>query len=343
MAWIGELIATGENLMATYIIRRVLLAVLTMWLVSVVSFVIIQLPPGDFVDSYIMKLEQMGTTIRTEEAEALRMRYGLDQPVSMQYFKWMGMLLRGEFGMSLEANRAVVDVIGDRLWWTVLVSIFSLLLTWSVALPIGIYSAVKQYSLGDYIATVFGFVGVSIPNFLLAIVVMYAGWAWLGMDIGGLFSIEYAGAPWSAAKVWDLIKHLPLPIIILGLSGTAQMIRIMRANLLDELRKPYVLTARAKGMSATRLILRYPVRVALNPFASTAGYLLPYIVSGSVIVSLVMSLPMVGPILLNSLMNQDMFLAGSIVLLLSVLTVIGTLLSDLLLMVIDPRIRMEGR
>lgn len=329
--------------MATYIIRRVLLAVLTMWLVSVVSFVIIQLPPGDFVDSYIMKLEQMGTTIRTEEAEALRMRYGLDQPVSMQYFKWMGMLLRGEFGMSLEANRAVVDVIGDRLWWTVLVSIFSLLLTWSVALPIGIYSAVKQYSLGDYIATVFGFVGVSIPNFLLAIVVMYAGWAWLGMDIGGLFSIEYAGAPWSAAKVWDLIKHLPLPIIILGLSGTAQMIRIMRANLLDELRKPYVLTARAKGMSATRLILRYPVRVALNPFASTAGYLLPYIVSGSVIVSLVMSLPMVGPILLNSLMNQDMFLAGSIVLLLSVLTVIGTLLSDLLLMVIDPRIRMEGR
>jgi len=329
--------------MAAYIIRRVLLAVLTIWFISVLSFVIIQLPPGDFVDSYIGQLETMGVSVRTQEAEALRARYGLDQPLYVQYLKWMGMVLRGDFGMSLQSNLSVAEVIGGRLGWTMLVSIFSLLLTWAIALPVGIYSAVKQYSIGDYLFTIFGFVGVATPSFLLAIVLMYLGWKWLGMDIGGLFSKEYAGAAWSPAKLWDLIKHLPLPAIVLGLSGTASMIRIMRANLLDELSKPYVVTARAKGMAETRLILKYPVRVALNPFASTVGYLLPYVVSGSVIVSLVMSLPMVGPVLLNALQNQDMFLAGSIVLLLSTLTVIGTLLSDLLLMVIDPRIRVEGR
>jgi len=310
---------------------------------SVLAFVIIQLPPGDFVDSYVSQLEQMGVSVRTQEAQALRVRYGLDQPLYVQYFKWMNMVLHGEFGTSLESNQSVADVIGSRLGWTMFVSLLSLLLTWAIALPIGIYSAVKQYSVVDYLSTVFGFIGVATPSFLLAIVLMYWGWAWFGMDIGGLFSPEYAGAPWSLARIWDLMKHLPMPAVILGLSGTATMIRVMRANLLDELSKPYVVTARAKGLSEMRLILKYPVRVALNPFASTVGYLLPYVVSGSIIVSLVMSLPMVGPVLLNSLLNQDMFLAGSIVLLLSALTVIGTLLSDLLLMVIDPRIRVEGR
>ena len=218
-----------------------------------------------------------------------------------------------------------------------------MLLAYVVALPIGIYSAVRQYSLVDYVATVIGFVGVAIPGFLLALVVMYFGWKWFDTDIGGLFSIEYLGEPWSWGKFLNMLNHLPIPAIVVGMSATAGGIRIMRANLLDELRKPYVITARAKGLSETKLILKYPVRVAMNPFASTAGYLLPSIVSGSIIVSLVLSLPTVGPLLLAALLDQDMYVAGAIVLLLSGLTIVGTLLSDLLLMVIDPRIRVEGR
>jgi peptide/nickel transport system permease protein len=237
----------------------------------------------------------------------------------------------------------VSEVIGDRLWLTMAVSGAAILLTWVLALPIGIYSAVRQYSVGDYVATFIGFMGLAVPSFMLALVLMYLGFTLFNMNIGGLFSDEMAQARWSMAKVWDLIKHLPLPAVILGLAGTAQLIRIMRANLLDELRKPYVVTARARGLSEWHVILKYPVRVALNPFASTVGYLLPYVVSGSIIVSLVLSLPTVGPLLLRALVAQDMFLAGTIVLLLGVMTVIGTLISDLLLMWIDPRIRLEGR
>ena len=223
------------------------------------------------------------------------------------------------------------------------VSVAAIIFTWCVALPIGIYSAVRQYSFGDYVATFIGFIGLAIPSFMLALILMYFGFTLFNANIGGLFSDEFAEAPWTLAKVWDLTKHLPLPAVILGLAGTAQLIRIMRANLLDELRKPYVVTARARGLSEARLILKYPVRVALNPFASTIGYLLPYVVSGSIIVSLVLSLPTVGPLLLKALVAQDMFLAGTIVLLLGVMTVIGTFLSDLLLMWIDPRIRLEGK
>jgi peptide/nickel transport system permease protein len=223
------------------------------------------------------------------------------------------------------------------------VSVAAILLTWGLALPIGIYSAVRQYSAGDYLATFVGFIGLAVPSFLLALVLMYLGFKYFGANIGGLFSDEFAEAPWSLAKAWDLAKHLPLPALILGLAGTAQLIRIMRANLLDELRKPYVVTARARGLPEYRVILKYPVRVALNPFASTIGYLLPYVVSGSIIVSLVLSLPTVGPLLLRALIAQDMFLAGTIVLLLGVMTVIGTFLSDLLLMWIDPRIRTAGK
>ena len=329
--------------MLAYLVRRLILAILTMWAISVLSFVIIQLPPGDYITSYIAQMSASGSLVSPEEAEALRHEYGLDRPLYVQYLRWMRMVLRGKFGMALEWGRPVSEVIGDRLWLTMVVSVAAILLTWVLALPIGIYSAVRQYSLGDYLATLIGFIGLAVPSFMLALVLMYLGFTLFNANIGGLFSPDFADAPWSWAKVWDMLTHLPLPAIILGLAGTAQLIRIMRANLLDELRKPYVVTARARGLSETRVILKYPVRVALNPFASTIGYLLPYVVSGSIIVSLVLSLPTVGPLLLKALVAQDMFLAGTIVLLLGVLTVIGTFISDLLLMWIDPRIRFEGR
>jgi peptide/nickel transport system permease protein len=329
--------------MLAYLARRLLLAVLTTWAVSVLAYVVIQLPPGDYITSYIAQMSASGSFVSQQEAEALRQEYGLDKPIWVQYMRWMGMVMQGRFGMALEWRRPVSEVIGDRLWLTIAVSLAAILLTWLLALPIGIYSAVRQYSVGDYVATFIGFMGLAIPSFMLALVLMYLGFTVFNMNIGGLFSDEMAQAPWSMAKLWDLIKHLPLPAAILGLAGTAQLIRIMRANLLDELRKPYVVTARARGLSEWRVILKYPVRVALNPFASTVGYLLPYVVSGSIIVSLVLSLPTVGPLLLRALVAQDMFLAGTIVLLLGVMTVIGTLISDLLLMWIDPRIRLEGR
>jgi len=255
----------------------------------------------------------------------------------------MRLAVQGNFGMAMEWGRPVTEVIGDRLALTMVVSIAAVILTWGLALPIGVYSAVRQYSIGDYIFTFIGFIGLAVPGFLLALLILYFGFTLFDMNIGGLFSAEYLDAPWSLGKVGDLIKHLPIPALILGLAGTGQAVRIMRANLLDELRKPYVVTARAKGLSETRAIMKYPVRVALNPFASTIGYTLPYVVSGSIIVSLVLSLPTVGPLLLKALIAQDMFLAGTIVLLLGVMTVIGTFLSDLILMWIDPRIRLEGR
>jgi peptide/nickel transport system permease protein len=311
----------------------------TIWAITVVTFVIIQLPPGDFVDAYVAQSAAMGSAITMEEAAALRQAYGLDEPLLVQYVKWVSLIARGEFGVSFEFGRPVVEVIGDRLWLTILLSIGAIIVTWGIALPIGIYSAVRQYSWGDYFFTFVGFIGLAVPNFLLALIVMYLAFRWFGLNVGGLFSANFELAPWSAAKVWDLTKHLPLPVLILALSGTAQLVRIMRANLLDELRRPYVVTARAKGLPERRVILKYPVRAALNPFASTIGYLLPFVVSGSIIVSVVLSLPTVGPLLLRSLVSQDMLLASSIILLLGVLTVIGTFLSDLLLMWIDPKIR----
>jgi peptide/nickel transport system permease protein len=327
--------------MLTYIARRIVLAIFTVWAVSVLAFVIIQLPPGDYITSYIAQMAATGSIVTEQEAENLRIQYGLDQPIYVQYCKWMLMIAQGNFGLSMEWRRPVVEVIGDRLWLTMIVSFAALLLTWVLALPIGIYSAVRQYSLGDYAFTFIGFIGLAVPNFLLALVILYFGFVFFDANIGGLFSVEYQDAPWSLAKVWDMAKHLPIPALILGLAGTAQQIRIMRANLLDELRKPYVVTARAKGLSEAKVIIKYPVRVALNPFASTIGYLFPYIVSGSIIVSLVLGLPTVGPLLLKALIAQDMFLAGTIVLMLGVMTVIGTLISDIILVWIDPRIRLE--
>lgn len=329
--------------MLDYIIRRIVLAVLTVWAVTVISFVIIQAPPGDFLTAYITQQMASGSEVKREEAEALRQAYGLDQPMYVQYFKWMGQIARGSFGLSMNYNRPVIEVIGDRLWLTVAVSLAAIVFTWLVALPIGIYSATHQYSPGDYFFTFIGFIGLAVPGFLLALIIMYVGFRYFDTNIGGLFSTEYIQAPWSRDKMIDLLKHLPIPAIVLGVNGTASMVRIMRANLLDELHKPYVVTARAKGLPVWRLILKYPVRVAFNPFISTLGYLFPYIVSGSIIVSLVLGLPTVGPLLLQSLVAQDMYLAGTIVLMLGVMTVIGTFISDMLLMWIDPRIRLEAR
>ncbi len=326
--------------MLAYLLRRLGLAVITTWAITVVTFIILQLPPGDFVDAYVAQASAVGNAISAAEADALRRAYGLDQSLLVQYVKWLNLIVHGEFGQSFEYGRPVSEVIGDRLWLTVLLSLGAIVVTWGLALPIGIYSAVRQYSIGDYVFTFIGFIGLAVPSFLLALIVMYVGLQLFDMSVGGLFSSEFQLAPWSWAKAWDLAKHLPVPMLILALPGIAQLVRIMRANLLDELRRPYVVTARARGLAERRVILKYPVRAALNPFASTIGYLLPYTVSGSIIISVVLSLHTVGPLLLRSLISQDMLLGSTIILLLGVLTVVGTLVSDLLLMWIDPRIRL---
>jgi peptide/nickel transport system permease protein len=331
--------------MASYILRRVLAGLLTIFAASIITFVVIQLPPGDYVTAYISNLMASGTVVSAAEADALRAQYGLDQPMYIQYIKWAGLMLQGNFGMAMEYNRPVLEVIGDRMTLTVIVSLAAVVFIWVLALPIGIYSAVRQYSIGDYAFTFIGFIGIAVPNFMLALLVLYISFKYFGaQSVGGLFSPDMATAPWGWEKFVDLLKHLPLPAVILGLAGMAEVVRIMRANLLDELRKPYVVTARAKGLAEHRVIMKYPVRAAMNPFASTIGYIFPFIVSGSIIVSLVLSLPTVGPLLFKALLAQDLFLAGTILLLLAVLTVVGTLISDLILMWIDPRIRhgMEG-
>jgi peptide/nickel transport system permease protein len=328
--------------MVSYLARRLMLAVLTCVFISIATFAIIHLPPGDYVSTYVAEMAASGSSMTQEEADVLRHQYGLDQPLPVQYLKWVSLAIQGNFGMSMEWHRSVYDVIGDRLLLTMVVSAAAVLTTWVLALPIGVYTAVRQHSVSDYVFTLLGFIGLAVPSFLIALVLMYIGFRYFGTTVGGLFSPEYEEAPWSWGRVGDLVWHLPLPAIILGLGSTAQVMRVMRANLLDELRKPYLITALARGMPLWRAILKYPVRVALNPFISTIGYILPYVVSGSVIVSLVLGLPTVGPVLYKSLVAQDLFLAGSIVLMLGTLTVIGTLLSDLLLVAIDPRIRLGG-
>ncbi|MAF12253.1 ABC transporter permease [Candidatus Poribacteria bacterium] len=327
--------------MLTLVLRRIVWMVPTLFVVSLISFLIIQLPPGDYLTSYIAALGETGETVDEAQAAALRARYALDEPVAVQYVTWFGGLFRGEFGMSFEWNRPVRELIGERILLTTIISIVTLLFTWSLAIPIGIYSAVKQYSLPDYMFTFVGFIGLATPNFLLALICMYVGYSVFGVSAGGLFSPAFQNASWSLARFIDLMSHLWIPVIVIGTSGTAGMIRVMRANLLDELRKQYVMTARAKGLAYWRLLLKYPVRVALNPLVSTVGWVLPAIVSGSTITSVVLGLPTTGPLLLRALLNQDMYLAGSMVMMLSFLTLIGTLLSDLLLLWLDPRIRYD--
>ncbi|GIV77754.1 ABC transporter permease [Litorilinea aerophila] len=328
--------------MLQFLIKRILYMIPTLLAISIVAFIIIQLPPGDYLTTLVASLASQGEDIDPAALQALKERYGLGQPIYVQYYKWIsGIVLRGDFGQSFAWNMPVKDLIWSRLALTFVLSLSSLLFVWIVAFPIGIYSAVKQYSIGDYIATFLGFIGLATPNFLLALILMYIAFKYFNQSVGGLFSPEYQDAPWSWAKVVDMLSHLWIPVIIIGTAGTAGLIRVMRANLLDELRKPYVVTARAKGLPEWKLLFKYPVRVALNPFISTVGWVLPTLVSGAAITSIVLSLPTTGPLLIRALMSQDMYLAGSFILMLSVLTVIGTLVSDLLLAWLDPRIRLE--
>jgi peptide/nickel transport system permease protein len=327
--------------MLQFALRRILYMIPTLIIISILSFVIIQLPPGDYLTSVIVTMRAAGDIVDQATLDALEQRYGLGQPMHVQYWKWIsGILLRGDFGQSFEWNQPVSELLWGRLALTFTLSLTTLIFTWIVAFPVGIYSAVRQYSVGDYISTIVGYFGLATPNFLLALVLMYIAFRYFNQSVGGLFSPDYADAPWSWAKVWDLLNHLWIPVIIIGTAGTAGLIRIMRANLLDELHRPYVVTARAKGMTEARLTLKYPVRVALNPFVSTVGWTLPVLVSGSSVVSIVLALPTSGPLLLRALMSQDMYLAGSFIMLLSVLTIIGTFISDILLAWLDPRIRL---
>jgi peptide/nickel transport system permease protein len=327
--------------MLNYIIRRVLLMIPTIAIISVLVFIIIQLPPGDIITSRLQELQAEGQEISEEQIIALRARYHLNDPLHVQYFKWVGGLLQGDMGYSVMYGQSVNNLIWERLGYTLLITTTATLLTWLVAFPVGVYSALRQYSPLDYVATFLAFLGLATPNFLLALVLMYLGYEWFGIAVGGLFSPEYADAAWDLDKLGDLLAHLWIPAVVIGTAGMAGLMRIMRANLLDELGKPYVTTAMAKGLSPIRLVIKYPLRIAINPFISTVGWMLPALISGSAITSVVLSLPTTGPLLLESLRNQDMYLAGSFLLILSILTVVGTLISDILLAIADPRIRYE--
>ncbi|ONK09652.1 ABC transporter permease [Streptomyces sp. MP131-18] len=327
--------------MLTFLVRRLLLMVVTLFAISLVSFFIISLPPGDYVSTLEAQAEARGELMSDGELTALRARYGLDQPFFSQYWTWISnIVLHGDFGQAFAWNgRPVSDLIWDRVGLSFFLSVSTLLFVWAIAFPIGILSAVRQYSTGDYLATFFGFVGMAIPEFMLALLFMYIGMRYFGQSPGGLFSPEYQDAAWNLGKLLDLASHMWLPVLIIGMSGTAGLIRITRANLLDELYKPYVVAARAKGLPEWKLLLKYPVRMSLSPFFSTVGWLLPGLISGETIISIVMSLPTTGPLLLGGVENQDMYLVGSFVLILSALTVVGTLISDLALAWWDPRIR----
>lgn len=330
--------------MARYSALRLLYMVPTLLAISIVTFLIIQAPPGDYQTTVAARMEAEGQYVDRAELEALRERYGLGQPVWVQYWKWItGIVLHGDFGHSLVYNAPVIDVIQERLGLTILLSVVTLAFVWAVAIPIGMYSAVRRYSFGDYAATFAGFIGLAIPNFLIALVLLYVSSRYLGQSVGGLFSPEFVDARWNLGKVLDLLGHLWIPVVIIGTAGTAGMIRIVRANLLDELNKPYVVTARAKGLPERQLLVKYPGRIAASPIVSTVGWLLPSLISAEIIVSVVLSLPTTGPVMLRALQSQDMYLAGSFLLVLSVLTVVGTLISDILLARLDPRIRYGKR
>lgn len=329
--------------MVSYIIRRLLYMVVTLILLSITTFTIIQLPPGDYLDSVIAALTLNNNQPSQREIDGLKERYGLDRPFIEQYGKWVSNMLQGDLGVSFQWQQPVLPLIMSRLPATIIISLATLVFTYTVGILIGIYSATHQYSLGDYVVSVIGFIGLATPSFILALILLYLGFSVFNVSLLGLFSREYADAPWSIPKVLDLLAHLPIPIIVIGMAGAAGLIRVMRAMLLDELRKQYVITARAKGQSEAKLLFRYPVRVALNPVISGLGGIFVYIVSGETITSIVLGLPTTGSLLYGALLNQDMFLAGSIVMVLSMLTVIGTLVSDLLLVVADPRIRYERR
>ena len=327
--------------MLRYLVRRLITMAVTMVVISVLVFVVIKLPPGDFLTTHIEELKAQGESVDQSQIEFLRQRYGLDQPAYVQYWNWASGLLRGDLGWSFEYDQPVSDVVGDRLFLTLLVQFATVVFIYLVAFPIGVYSATHQYSWGDYGLTFLGFLGIATPNFLLALILLYLTNVWFGTSIGGLMDPVYIDQPWSWGKAMSVLEHLWVPVIVIGTSGTAGMIRRLRANLLDELQKQYVTTARAKGVPEGRLLLKYPMRVALNPFIADIGSLLPQLVSGAVIVSVVMSLPTTGPVLLSALQSQDMYLAGSFLMFLAGLTVFGMFLSDVALALLDPRIRLE--
>jgi peptide/nickel transport system permease protein len=338
--------------MISFLLRRALTMAVTLLIISALVFFIIKLPPGDFLSNQIAELRAQGEAAAATKAQFLIAQYGLDRPVWEQYLVWIGVmpgpngfsgLLQGDWGWSFEFEKPVKDVIGDALWLTLLVNLAVVIFIHVVSIPIAIYSATRQYSIGDYFATLIGYLGLAVPSFLLALILLYYVNRWFGVSIGGLYDPQYAGQPWNWPKIKSLLSHLIVPTLVIGLAGTAAMIRRMRANLLDELGKQYYVTAKAKGLAPTKALLKYPFRMSLNPFIADIGNLLPHLVSGSVLVSLVLSLPTVGPILLSALKSQDQFLAGFILMFVALLTVIGMLISDLLLALIDPRIRMGGR
>lgn len=314
----------------------------TLLVISVLVFVIIQLPPGDYLESYIAELQARGESIDMARIAFLRHTYGLDQPIYQQYWVWMTGMLHGNFGYSFEYQLPVSEVVGDRVWLTMIIAVVTILFTWAVAFPIGIYSATHQYSWGDYGLTFLGFLGLATPNFLLALVMLYFANVYLGISIGGLMDPRFINQAWSWDKMLSVLEHLWIPVVIIGTAGTAGMIRRLRANLLDELRKQYVVTARAKGLSEGRLLRKYPLRMALNFFISDIGSILPSVISGAEVVAVVLSLPTTGPMMLRALQSQDMYLAGSFLMFLAFMTVVGVLLSDLALAALDPRIRLMG-
>ena len=325
-----------------YIIHRILMMIPTLLVISLICFIIIQLPPGDYLESYIAELESQGETVDETKIAFLRQEYGLDKPLWEQYLYWLTGMLQGDFGYSFEYDLPVSEVVGDRLVLTMIVSFVTIIFTWIIAFPIGIYSAVRQYSWGDYSLTFLGFIGLATPNFLLALVMLYLANVYFGTSIGGLMDPEYIDQPWSWGKIVSVLEHLWIPVVVIGTSGTAGMIRRLRANLLDELQKQYVITGRAKGLPSFKLLTKYPLRMALNFFIADIGAILPSIISGAEIVAVVMSLPTTGPMMLGALQSQDMYLAGSFLMFLSTLTVIGVLISDIALAMLDPRIRLQG-
>jgi peptide/nickel transport system permease protein len=328
--------------MLGYIVQRLLIMIPTLIAISIIVFVIMKLPPGDYFSTYIAELQSQGEAVDLQKIAFLKAQYGFDKPIWEQYLYWAGGLLRGDLGYSFAYNLPVSDVVGDRLFLTVIVSVATVIFTYVVAFPIGIYSATHQYSWSDHTLTLVGFLGLATPNFLLALVLLYLANVYLGLSIGGLMDPHYLDAPWSVGKALSVLSHLWIPVIVIGLSGTAGMIRRLRANLLDELQKQYVTTARAKGVPPFRALMKYPLRMALNPFISDIGSLLPHIISGAAVVSVVLSLPTTGPMLLEALRSQDMYLAGSFLMFLAALTVIGMFISDLALAALDPRIRLSG-
>ena len=328
--------------MLHYLLRRMATMATTLVAISVLVFVIIQLPPGDYLTSYIAEIQAQGEDVAEEKVQFLREQYGLDKPLWQQYLVWATGLLRGDMGYSFEYNQPVSEVIGDRMFLTVLLNFATIIFIYAVSFPIGVYSATHQYSFADHSLSFLGFLGLATPNFLLSLILLYLANVWFGTSIGGLMDPQYADEPWSVAKAVSVLEHLWVPVIVIGTAGTAGMIRRLRANLLDELQKQYVTTARAKGLTEGKILRKYPLRMALNPFVADLGNILPQVVSGSVIVSAVMSLPTTGPILLSSLRSQDMYLAGSFLMFLAALTVVGMLVSDILLAVLDPRIRLTG-